>query len=217
MSTKSGSFTLQSVVVEDAAPLAKIGANSFVNDRNTLVKGLGKDPYKLEEVLKDPLEHYLSLPHKIQCIKAVDDDTGERMGYVYWGFRGWAPEDIPTLLGKGVPNPESAKTASADEKEEEEEEEEKVEEEEKCRQRQEGKRKQGKTKKGKEKRERKKRTARLVPMRSMCVGVNVFHLPYSFPTFATYFVCLLAHAHHRQHTSTAHINTLPWQGMRVKE
>ncbi|KAF9956210.1 hypothetical protein BGZ72_002930 [Mortierella alpina] len=122
MSTKSGSFTLQPVVVEDAEPLAKIGANSFVNDRNTLVKGLGKDPYKLEEVLKDPLKHYLSLPHKIQCIKAVDDDTGERMGYVYWGFRGWAPEDIPTLLGKGVPNPESAKPASADEKEEEEEE-----------------------------------------------------------------------------------------------
>ncbi|CAO3564796.1 unnamed protein product [Mortierella alpina] len=121
MSAKSHSFSLQQVVVEDAAPLAKIGSNSFVNDRNTLVKGLGDDPYKLEEVLQDPLEHYLSLPHKIQCIKAVDDETGESMGYAYWGFRGWAPEDVPTLHGKGVPapEPEPAKPASADEKKEE--------------------------------------------------------------------------------------------------
>ncbi|KAF9283646.1 hypothetical protein BGZ68_005230 [Mortierella alpina] len=125
MSKKSGSFTLQPVVIEDAAPLAQIGANSFVNDRNTLVKDLGNDPYKLEKVLQDPLGLYLSIPHKIQCIKAVDNETGERMGYVYWGFRGWAPEDIPTLHGKGVPKPDSAKPASTDEKKKEEEEEEK--------------------------------------------------------------------------------------------
>ncbi|KAF9566457.1 hypothetical protein EC968_003730 [Mortierella alpina] len=122
MSTKNRSFSLQPVVVEDAAPLAKIGSNSFVNDRNTLVKGLGKDPYKLEEVLQDPLEHYLSLPHKIQCIKAVDDETAERMGYAYWGFRGWAPEDIPTLHGRGVLKPEPAKPTSSEERQEEEKE-----------------------------------------------------------------------------------------------
>ncbi|KAG0200758.1 hypothetical protein BGX28_006274 [Mortierella sp. GBA30] len=103
MSPKHVSFILQPVTLDDVVTNAKIGARAFRNDRNTIMKGLGKNPYRMEDVSQDPLKHYLSLPQKIQCIKAVDNETGENMGYVYWGFRGWEPEDVPTLHGKGAP------------------------------------------------------------------------------------------------------------------
>ncbi len=61
------------------------------------------------------------MPHKIQCAKAIDNETGERMGYAYWALHGWAPEDIFTLHGEEALKPGPAKPASADRKKEEEE------------------------------------------------------------------------------------------------
>ncbi len=97
-------FTLQPITPLDFCAIAKISADSFANDRHTLMKAhhANKNPYNHEEASFEPLTHYLAHPEKFQLLKAVDDTTGEILGSVIWGFSGYARENVPTLNGRGI-------------------------------------------------------------------------------------------------------------------
>jgi GNAT superfamily N-acetyltransferase len=93
------SFTLQPMTMEDAPRVGQIGKAAFLNDRHTMMKS--GDNYDHEAGAQEPFKHWLSVPHRVQCIKAVDD-SGKMLGYVCWGFRGYSRETIPTLDGRGL-------------------------------------------------------------------------------------------------------------------
>ncbi|KAJ3002622.1 hypothetical protein HKX48_002222 [Thoreauomyces humboldtii] len=101
MPSSSPSFTLKTVTLADLPEIAKFGAEAFISDRNTEVKALDADePY---DVYKNTIENtpfYLRNP---RCVanKAVDDVTGEILGWSCWGFRGWEESTIPRLSDEG--------------------------------------------------------------------------------------------------------------------
>jgi len=111
----SGAFSIQPVAWEDMARMARIARTSFEGDANTEVKGYGRKPYNMEEVSLQILPAYIKNP-RIAMIKAVDNESGELMGYAGWGFRGLPPpfEPPPTP-------PESETTAKPSEEETKEE------------------------------------------------------------------------------------------------
>lgn len=94
------SFTLQPLTIDDAPIIGKIGKAAFENDRHTMMKTKGS--YDHEDTAQEPIGYYLTLPQKVQCIKAVDNASGNILGYVCWGFRGYTRENVPTLAGQGV-------------------------------------------------------------------------------------------------------------------
>jgi hypothetical protein len=85
--------------MEDAPRVGQIGKAAFREDRNTMMKS--GDNYDHEAVAPEPFIHWLSVPHKVQCIKVVDH-TGKILGYVCWGFRGYKRGTIPALDGRGL-------------------------------------------------------------------------------------------------------------------
>jgi GNAT superfamily N-acetyltransferase len=93
-------YTLQPMTSDDAPRVGQIGQAAFLNDRHTMMKT--GDNYDHEQAAQEPFLHWLSVPHRVQCIKAVDD-SGKILGYVCWGFRGYGKEIIPTLSGRGLP------------------------------------------------------------------------------------------------------------------
>jgi GNAT superfamily N-acetyltransferase len=93
------SFTLQPMTMEDAPRVGQIGKAAFLEDRHTMMKS--GDKYDHEAGAQEPFIHWLSVPHRVQCIKAVDH-SGKMLGYVCWGFRGYSRETIPTLDGRGL-------------------------------------------------------------------------------------------------------------------
>jgi GNAT superfamily N-acetyltransferase len=99
---KLTSFTIAPVTYADVNALAKIGADSFANDRHTLVKQLGKRPLNLEESGKESLRLNLK-SEKFVYQKAVDDATGEPIGLIGLYFRGVEPNRIP-WTSPGEPN-----------------------------------------------------------------------------------------------------------------
>jgi GNAT superfamily N-acetyltransferase len=96
---KFPSFTLQPMTMEDAPRVGQLGKAAFLEDRHTMMKS--GDNYDHEAGAQEPFIHWLSVPHRVQCIKAVDH-TGKMLGYVCWGFRGYSRETIPTLDGRGL-------------------------------------------------------------------------------------------------------------------
>jgi hypothetical protein len=85
--------------MEDAPHVGRIGKAAFLEDRHTMMKT--GDNYDHEQAAQEPFIHWLSVPERVQCIKAVDD-SGKMLGYVCWGFRGYSRETIPTLNGRGL-------------------------------------------------------------------------------------------------------------------
>ncbi|KIJ53687.1 hypothetical protein M422DRAFT_25503 [Sphaerobolus stellatus SS14] len=94
-------FTIQAAKLEDVPIMAKMGAAAFKLDRNTQVKALGSDGYDLEAMGNVSLKNYVLSP-KCRFITAVNDSTGEVMGYCCWGFRGFNEDELPAL-----PNPDN--------------------------------------------------------------------------------------------------------------
>ncbi|KIJ38989.1 hypothetical protein M422DRAFT_116883, partial [Sphaerobolus stellatus SS14] len=92
-------FTIQAATLEDVPVMAKMWADAFKLDRNTQVKAQGGDGYDLEEIGNSEFKNYLASP-KCRLIKAVNDTTGETMGWCCWGFRGFNEGEVPAL-----PNP----------------------------------------------------------------------------------------------------------------
>ncbi|MCJ1380244.1 hypothetical protein MMC17_003347 [Xylographa soralifera] len=110
------SFSLQPVTQADFADIARISNDSFAKDRHTMVKAhhAGTNPYNHEDASLGPLSYYMSIPEKLQLVKAVDDNSGRTLGSVIWGFRGFSKESIPTLIRKGVAENESTQNKSPD-------------------------------------------------------------------------------------------------------
>ena len=95
--------------LSDIPTFAKVSADSFVMDCHTQMKGLGKVPYDLEAMWKRSLPQLIASP-KVVALKAVDEESGEVMGWVYWGFNGFEEEEIDVLRGGRLPAPDSTPT-----------------------------------------------------------------------------------------------------------
>ncbi|OKL59616.1 hypothetical protein UA08_05446 [Talaromyces atroroseus] len=76
----------------EASILGKISGDSFLTDRHTQMKGLGKNPYKLENSMAAAVARQALSP-SIVVLKAVDNETGEIAGWVSWIFRGFTVEE----------------------------------------------------------------------------------------------------------------------------
>jgi ribosomal protein S18 acetylase RimI-like enzyme len=90
------SFQLRPVLQSDINTLAKMSDDAFLKDRHTQMKMLGNNPYDMEEVTKQGLVAQLNF-ERCLCVKAVDEVTGEIMGWTCWGFRGFEREEILSL------------------------------------------------------------------------------------------------------------------------
>lgn len=102
------SITIQPLTLSDGPQIGLIGKAAFSNDRQTMLKSAISD-YDHEKDAQEPLPYFLSVPQRMTCIKAVDEASGQMLGYAIWGFRGYTEEEIPTPHGRGakaVPEPE---------------------------------------------------------------------------------------------------------------
>jgi GNAT superfamily N-acetyltransferase len=106
---KQISFSLQPVHFVDVPIINRIGKDSFVEDRHTQVKKLGKATisYLDDDSAGYRLAQSLKIPKQV-FIKAVDDKTGEILGSSTFFFRNFDLKDIPKDgLGEepGFPKP----------------------------------------------------------------------------------------------------------------
>lgn len=93
----SSSFSLQPATSADIPALAEISGLSFENDRHTQLKAAHPTrPYDHAAGMAGGFEYWLSLPKgQIELTKAVDDETGQILGFVCWGFRLEKPQQQP--------------------------------------------------------------------------------------------------------------------------
>jgi predicted N-acetyltransferase YhbS len=96
--TKPLEITILPATHADVPAMAKISANAFEDDRNTIIKNLGQVPYNMEAVSRENLPKYID-SEKCVMVKAMDAKTGELLGYAAWGFRGFEKDDIPVVEG----------------------------------------------------------------------------------------------------------------------
>jgi GNAT superfamily N-acetyltransferase len=100
-------FSLSYVIPDDIDALAQISADAFLDDRQTQMKALGRAPYNMGEQMKVGLKQQLSSDRYV-CIKAVEQTSGEPMGWVCWAFRGFEEGKLSKLksrlLGADVDN-----------------------------------------------------------------------------------------------------------------
>ncbi|KAA8651040.1 hypothetical protein EYZ11_003789 [Aspergillus tanneri] len=89
-------FSIQLASPLDAPVLGKVSGDSFLTDRHTQMKGLGKDPYNLEKSMAADIPRQATSPN-IVLLKAVDNVSGEIAGWVSWGFRGFTNEQIADI------------------------------------------------------------------------------------------------------------------------
>lgn len=100
----STSVSLHPINYADIPALAKISGDCFLEDRHTQMKALGKNPYKHEEGMKGVIASYVASERCVP-LKAVDDSTGELLGWCGFGFRGFETEDIPKTAPIDEPLP----------------------------------------------------------------------------------------------------------------
>lgn len=62
------------------------------------MKNQGKVPYDMEKLGKSVIPQWLDSETRV-LIKAVDDETGESVGWLCLGFRGFEKDEMPVLLG----------------------------------------------------------------------------------------------------------------------
>jgi ribosomal protein S18 acetylase RimI-like enzyme len=103
-------FSIQLASAEDAPLLGKISGDSFLTDRHTQMKGLGKDPYNLEKSMTGYIAQQVLSP-KTVLLKAVDNGTGEIAGWVLWSFRGFTVEETAEIRG-AVPHANNNSTST---------------------------------------------------------------------------------------------------------
>lgn len=107
------SFTIAALQPADVPRVARIGADSFQGDRHTEMKALGREPYDHEATMCEIVPGFLRHP-RLVCLKAVDDMSGDIMGYCIWGFRGFGPDEMPHVTGRTQPNELPATRANED-------------------------------------------------------------------------------------------------------
>src|SRR5688572_18613760 len=97
------SFTIAAMQLTDVPAIAELAAQSFQGDRHTEMKSFGQEPYNHEQTMRDIIPGFLDHP-RLVCLKAIHAKSGEIMGYCIWGFRGFAPEEMPPVPGRMQPN-----------------------------------------------------------------------------------------------------------------
>lgn len=102
LSTSAPPFSLKPVVPADFPAMADMCGAAFENDRHTMLKAAHPTkPYNHAAGMGGAFEYWTSRPAgSLELTKAVDDATGEILGFVCWGM----------ALDKGVPNKEPAKS-----------------------------------------------------------------------------------------------------------
>ena len=85
----SSPFSLQRVTEADIPALTAIFSAAFAKDTNTQLKLVGKDPNSQADGMGIGIRQWLKYSDKIDILKAVDDSTGEIMGWTAWGRRGY--------------------------------------------------------------------------------------------------------------------------------
>ncbi|KAK7709748.1 hypothetical protein SLS64_005989 [Diaporthe eres] len=87
-STDNSSFTLQPVVPSDFPAMAEMCGLAFENDRHTMLKAAHPTkPYNHAAGMTGAFEYWASRPAgSLELTKAVDDATGEILGFVCWGM-----------------------------------------------------------------------------------------------------------------------------------
>lgn len=87
-STDSPSFTLKPVDSSDFPAMAEMCGLAFEHDRHTMLKAAHPtNPYNHAAGMTGAFEYWVSRPAgKLELTKAVDDATGEILGFVCWGM-----------------------------------------------------------------------------------------------------------------------------------
>lgn len=88
LSTDTSSFSLKPVVPADFPAMADMCGLAFENDRHTMLKAAHPTkPYNHAAGMTGAFEYWLSRPAgSLELTKAVDDATGEILGFVCWGM-----------------------------------------------------------------------------------------------------------------------------------
>jgi len=80
--------------------MAKVASKSFEHDRHTQMKNFGTVPYDMEVVAHKNFPPMVD-SKTVAFTKAIDNETGEIMGWCAWGFRGLSDDEIP--IPEGAP------------------------------------------------------------------------------------------------------------------
>ncbi|KAJ6440951.1 GNAT family acetyltransferase [Purpureocillium lavendulum] len=106
---------IQALALDDVPAVAQLCGDAFETDRQTEMKGLGKEPFDMKKYTLESLPGLLKNP-RIVVLKVVDEETGDIMGYCTWGFRGFPPDEMPAVEGRTQPgdNPPKPAPSSAD-------------------------------------------------------------------------------------------------------
>lgn len=106
MSSTTPSFSLAPIVPADIPALTEISGLGFENDRHTLLKAANPTkPYDHAGGMSEAFEYWISLPPgKVEVTKAVDNKTGDIMGWVCWGIKLNTPA-APKATGGKVAQP----------------------------------------------------------------------------------------------------------------
>ncbi|KAG6355600.1 hypothetical protein INS49_003562 [Diaporthe citri] len=87
-STENSSFTLKPVAPSDFPAMAEMCGLAFEDDRHTMLKAAHPTkPYNHAAGMTGAFEYWASRPAgSLELTKAVDDATGEILGFVCWGM-----------------------------------------------------------------------------------------------------------------------------------
>lgn len=107
--TDTTSFSLQPVVSSDFPAMAEMCGLAFENDRHTMLKAAHPTkPYDHAAGMTGAFEYWTSRPAgSLKLTKAVDDATGQILGFVCWGMS----------LDKAIPNKEPSNPITAEKNE----------------------------------------------------------------------------------------------------
>jgi GNAT superfamily N-acetyltransferase len=95
-------FTLTLATPEDASAMAGIFKYAFASDTHTQVKLLGTSIEEMVDGMKSALDSWIIKTDKCTVTKAVEDGTGELMGWVCWGHHGFEDTSVDeTIEAKG--------------------------------------------------------------------------------------------------------------------
>lgn len=108
-------LSLSPVVPDDIPALTEISGLGFENDRHTLLKAAHPTrPYEHASGMPEAFKYWLNLPpDKVEVTKAVDNETGEIMGFVCWATRLAKTVEKPAKITDGD-NTRPANSVSAD-------------------------------------------------------------------------------------------------------
>jgi GNAT superfamily N-acetyltransferase len=117
-------ITIQPATYNDIDGMARVSDHAFEVDRHTQMKELGKVPYSQYEVMCQCLPMWLS-SERCVVLKALDNSTGDIVGWVGWGFRGFEKSDVPRVdpgkpkeVEKSTSSPENVKKEESEKTEE---------------------------------------------------------------------------------------------------